>query len=99
MNEWVNELNAEINDTKMAVKASVREAKAANDKLDKVNSIVCTQLAFLKEIMLILAETTDMLLDECHQREYLERMCTIQLDIKRERQAGTTDGGVPLTKR
>ena len=24
------------------------------------------------------------LLDECHQREALERMCTIQMDIKRE---------------
>ena len=45
MNEWVNELNAEINDAKMLVKALGREAKAANDKLDKVTFIACTQLA------------------------------------------------------
>ena len=32
MNEWVDELHAEINDTKMAVKVLGREAKAANDK-------------------------------------------------------------------
>ena len=32
MNEWVDELHAEINDAKMAVKASGRDAKTANDK-------------------------------------------------------------------
>ena len=42
MNEWVDELHVDINDAKMALKASVREAKAANDKLDKVTSIACT---------------------------------------------------------
>ena len=63
MNEWVDELHAEINGAEMAVKESVREAKAANDKLDKVTSIACTRLALLKDINLRLAETTDMLLD------------------------------------
>ena len=33
-----------------------------------------------------------MLLDECHQREALERMHTIQMDIKRERQVGRCGG-------
>ena len=42
MNEWVNELHADINDARMAVKASDREAKAVNDKLNKVTYIVCT---------------------------------------------------------
>ena len=42
MNECVDELHSKINDAKMEVKASLREAKAANDKLDKVNSIACT---------------------------------------------------------
>ena len=42
MNEWVDEMYADINDAKMAVKASGRESKAANDKLDKVTSIACT---------------------------------------------------------
>ena len=32
MNEWVDELHADINDAKMAVKALGREAKASNDK-------------------------------------------------------------------
>ena len=72
----------------MAVKALVREAKVANDKLDKVASIACTRLALLKYLKLILSETTDMLLDECHQREALEHVCTIQMDINREMQVG-----------
>ena len=42
MNEWVNELHADINDARMAVKASDREEKAVNDKLNKVTYIVCT---------------------------------------------------------
>ena len=52
MNEWVNELHAEINDAKIAVKASGREAKSANDKLDKVTSIAHTRLALLKDLKL-----------------------------------------------
>ena len=53
MHEWVDELHTYINDTKMAVKASGREAKVANDKLDKVTSIACTRLELLKDIKLI----------------------------------------------
>ena len=72
----------------MEVKTSSIEAKAANDELDKVTSIACTRLALLKDLKLRFSETTDVLLDECHQREALERMRTIQLKIKRERQVG-----------
>ena len=85
MNEWVDELRAEINDAKMAVKALGREAKAAKNKLDKVTSIACTRLSLLKDLKLRLAETTDMRFYECHQWEAIERMRTIQLDIKRKR--------------
>ena len=92
MNEWVDELHAEINDQKMVVKASGRESKSANDKLDKVTSIAYTRLALLKDIKLRLAETTYMILYECHQREALERMRTIHLDIKRQRQVGRRGG-------
>ena len=53
MNEWVDELHADIKNAKMAVKASGREAKVANDKLDKVTSIACTRLELLKDIKLI----------------------------------------------
>ena len=42
MHKWLDELQVEINDAKMAVKASGREAKAADAKLDKGNSIACT---------------------------------------------------------
>ena len=42
INEWVDELHAEINDAKMVVKAQGREAKASNYKLNKVTSITCT---------------------------------------------------------
>ena len=55
MNEWVYELHAEINDAKMTVKASGKEAKAANDNLDKLTSIACTRLALLNDLKLILA--------------------------------------------
>ena len=92
MNEWVDELHAEINDAKMAVKALVRVAKAANDKLNKVTSIACTRLELLKGLKIGLAETTDTLMDEGHQREDLERVCTIHLDIKRVKQMGRRCG-------
>ena len=92
MNEWVDELHTEIKDEEMALKASSREAEAANGKLDEITSIACTQLGLLKDIKLRLSETTDMLLYECHHREALERMHIIQLDIKRERQAGRRGG-------
>ena len=42
INEWVDELHADINNAKMMVKVLGRESKAANDKLDKVTSIACT---------------------------------------------------------
>ena len=92
MNEWVDELHADINIAKMMMKALVREVKAANDKLDKVTSIACTRLALLNILKLRFSETTDMILDECRQREALERMRTIQLDIKRERKVGRRGG-------
>ena len=92
INEWVDELHAKINDAKMAVKALGREANAANDKLDEVTSIACTRLELLKDLKIILAETTDMILGDCHQREALERMRTIHMEIKRERQVGKRGG-------
>ena len=92
MNEWVDEMHADINDAKMAVKASGREAEVANYRLDKVTSIACTLLVLLNYLKLRLAETTDILLDECHQREALERMPTIQMEINRDRQVGRRGG-------
>ena len=76
-------MHAEINDAKILLKASGREAKSANDKLDKVTSIAWTWIELLKDLKLRLSETMDVLLDECHTWEYLERMNTIQLEIKR----------------
>ena len=52
MNEWVDELHSDINDVKMAVKASGREAKVVNDKLDKVTSIAFNRLALLNDLKL-----------------------------------------------
>ena len=99
MHEWVDELNSEINDAKMAVKVLGREEKSANDKLDKVTSIACTRIALLKDIKVILADLTDMLLGECHQQEDLERMCTIHMEIKIERQVGRSGGSGKWTVR
>ena len=42
LSKWVDELHTDINNAKMAVKLSDREAKAANDKLNKVTSVECT---------------------------------------------------------
>ena len=38
-----------------------------------------------------------MLLDECHQQEALERMCTIHMDIKRDIQVGRRGGSEKWT--
>ena len=92
MNKWVDELHTEINEAKMAVKLSGREAKSANDKLDKVTFIACTKIVLLKDPKIILDETTDMILDGCNQQEALEHMCTILLEIKKERKVGRRGG-------
>ena len=64
----------------------------ANYRLDKVTSIACTLLVLLNYLKLRLSETTGILLDECHQQEALERMRTIHLEIKIERQVGRRGG-------
>ena len=84
INEWVDELYSEINNAKIAVKASGREAKVANDKLDKVTSIAFTRLALLNYLKLrFMRRDLEVYMQACSSpmRRNLSRLLERELNI------------------
>ena len=59
---------------------------------NKKESMAAKRLSMLKELNYSLREAKDMLADESHEREALERMQTIKLEIKRQRSVGRRGG-------
>jgi len=90
--DWVDELHVELNTAKEEQKAAKREVKAKQTQLSNVRSIASKRLELLKSLKVKLGEARDDLADESRQREALERMRTIQLEIKRERTIGRRGG-------
>jgi hypothetical protein len=66
--------------------------KSQLTKLDNAKSLALNRLELLKSLKLSLDEAKDELAEESHQREALERMRTIQIEIKRERPVGRAGG-------
>ena len=66
-------------------KKAMKTAQASKNKLETVAS---KRLSILRDLKCSLREAKDMLADESHQREALERMHTIKLEIKRQRSVG-----------
>ena len=85
---WIDELHAELSAAKIAVQAARKEVKSQQTKLDNTKALALKRIALLKSLKLNLDEAQDKLAEESHQCEALEKMRTIQLDIKRERPVG-----------
>ena len=89
---WVDELHVELNAEKEAQKTAKKEVKSQQTQLSNARSIASKQLVLLNSLKLELRKARDDLADESHQRDAMERMNTIQLEIKRERKVGRRDG-------
>ena len=90
--EWIDELHTNINLGKQAVKDARKDTKLAEKMKLKLETVASKRLSWLKELKSMLNAAKDMLADESHQQEALERMQTIKLEIKRERTVGRRGG-------
>ena len=90
--DWVDELHAEINQQKKAAKLAKKETKSTIKSKLRLETVAKNRLSMLKALKSQLHEAKDMLADESHQREALERMQTIKLEIKRQRSVGRRGG-------
>ena len=90
--DWIGELHAEINSQKLARKLARKEIQSATRLKLKNESIAAKRLSLLKDLKYRLSEAKDMLSDESHEREALERMQTIKIEIKRQRSVGRRGG-------
>ena len=83
---WLADMSAEL-------KASKREAQDALRQKSRASKLASRRLALLREMKVALNECSDELAAESQSRNTLERMQTIQLQIKRERAVGRRGGG------
>ena len=63
------------------MKAAQKDAKVGQVKLNKAKTVAFKQLNLLKSLKISLDETKEELADESHQRETLEQMRTIEIEI------------------
>ena len=90
--EFIDELQTELLAAKATVKEAAKEFKSHQTMLNKVKTVAAKRLDLLKHLKLDLDEAKDNLAEESHQREALERMQTIQIEIKKERLVGRRGG-------
>ena len=90
--DWVDELHTDINKQKQVNKVSKKAMKSALPTNLKLETVAARRLPMLQELKCKLYAAEDMLADESHQREALERMQTIKLEIKHQRSVGRRCG-------
>ena len=90
--EFIDELHAELLASMAAVKEAGKEFKFQQTMLNKVKTVAAKRLDLLKSLKIDLDEAKENLAEESHQREALERMRTIQIEIKKERPVGRGGG-------
>ena len=90
--EWVDELHVELSEAKSRLKEVRKDAASHRTKLDKNNTVAVKRLDLLKSLKTSLNATKDELADGSHARPALERMRTIQIEIKKERPVGRLGG-------
>ena len=90
--EWVDELYVELSEAKSRVKEAQKDNTYHQTKLNKANTVAVKRLDLSKSFKTSLNSTKDELADESHARASLERMRTIQIEIKKERPLGRTGG-------
>ena len=69
-----------------------KDTSLAEKRKQKIETVAARRLTLLKELKSRLSEAKDMLADESHQREALERIQTIKLEIKRKLTVGRRGG-------
>ena len=92
MYEWVDKLHVEISESKSRVKEARKDAASHRKKLNKANNVAVKRLDLLKNLKSSLNAPKDELADDSHARAALERMRTIQINIKKERPVGRPGG-------
>lgn len=90
--EWIDELHSEINLQKELTRLARKEKRSAARLKHKLESIAAKRLSMLKDLKSSLREANDMLADESREREALQRMQTIKVEIKRQRSVGRRGG-------
>ena len=90
--ECVDELHVELSEAKSRVKEARKDTSYHKKKLNKANTVAAKRLDLLKSLKTSLNETKDELEDESHTHAALERMSTIQINIKKERPVGRPGG-------
>ena len=92
MEEYVAELQDQITDEVKRAKDAQKDFKVAKSNQLKAESVSSKRYALLKDMRLQVHELKDQLADESKQRYALERLQTIQLQIKKERPIGRQGG-------
>ena len=92
LHEWVDELHGGLLDAKSSAKLSTKLLKSEKTKVAKLNTIAVRRLELLNNMKDRLDEVKLDLVEELQQRAALERMCTIQLEINKERPVGRRGG-------
>ncbi|KAL7546176.1 hypothetical protein ACHAWF_015185 [Thalassiosira exigua] len=92
LHDWLDEMADEVAEFRRMARAASKEKDKAVRHKSKAEELASNRLALLRELKLKLDETQDDLADESHRREALERLATIQKQIKRERQVGRRGG-------
>jgi len=92
LHEWVDELHGELLDAKASARTSAKLLKSEKTKVAKLNTVAVRRLELLKNMKDRLDTVKSDLVEESQQRAALERMRTIQLEIKKERPVGRRGG-------
>ena len=92
LHEWVDELHGELLHAKASARTSAKLLKSEKTKVAKLNTVAVRRLELLKNMKDRLDTVKSDLVEESQQRAALERMRTIQLEIKKERPVGRRGG-------
>ena len=93
VNEWAEELGEELSVARRSARSAAKSERAALDAKSKAQSVASNRQAELSSLKSQLSEAQDELADESKRRYALEKISSIQLEIKRQRQVGRRGGG------
>ena len=92
LHEWVDKLHGELLDAKASARKSAKLLKSEKTKVAKLKTLADRRLDLLKNMKDRLDKVMSDLVEESQLRAALERMRTIQLEIKKERPVGRRGG-------
>ena len=92
LHKWLDEMADEVQDYRSETRAAIRDRKKAEADKNKLQQQSANRLVMLRELKAKLDEAKDDLADESQRRSTLERIHTIQTQIKKQRQIGRRGG-------